>query len=258
MFYDIVQHKTFKLCTISAICNAHLQVTEIKIGGTMNIKELFDQTEDGRLSFEEFESAMKNSGSKLVDLSEGKYVSVNKYNNDLQSRDSQIETLNNTLSERDNDLANLKEKLESAGVDSTKIATLTNDLTALQNKYDADTKQYREQLDHQAYEFAVKEFANNKKFSSQAAKRDFTQSMIAKALEYKDGEILGADDFLSEYEENNTDAFISEIEFEDEDEYESPLPQFVAPTQGGTPEPDAGNAFADAFHFTGVRTIPKE
>lgn len=227
----------------------------------MNVKELFDKAENGVMTYDQFEAAAKAANAKFTDLNEGNYVSKGKYNSDLQAKDDQIKTLNDNLSARDNDMADLKTKLEAAGADTEKLATLTNDFTALQTKYDEDKKGYEAKLSKQAYEFAVREFANGKKFTSQAAKRDFTQSMIAENLKFKDGKILGAEDFVQSYTENNADAFV--VENPDNNPPApaapaAPKPTFVAPTPGATPAPAGDNAFANAFHFTGVRPVPKE
>ena len=221
-------------------------------------KELFDKAENGTLTYEQFEELSKQNNAKWADLSEGGYVSKHKYEDDLKAKDTQIETLNGTIGTRDSDLADLKQKLEAAGADSEKLTALTNDFTALQSKYDADTKQYQEKLGKQAYEFAVKEFAATKKFTSQAAKRDFTQSMIAENLKFKDGKILGAEDFVNTYTENNADAFLVEKPDDKSAAAGTPLPTFVAPTPGGQPSAVESNAFADAFHFTGVRPMPQQ
>lgn len=225
----------------------------------MNIKELFEKAENGTLTYEQFEAAAKEGNAKFVDLSEGTYVSKHKYTSDIQAKDEQINTLNETISTRDSDLTDLKTKLEAAGADSDKLATLTNDFTALQSKYTEDTKAYEAKLSKQAYEFAVREFAGTKKFTSQAAKREFERSMIAENLKFKDGKIIGADDFVTSYTENNADSFVVDAPTPEPEPAApaAPLPQFVAPTSGGS-APAEGNAFVDAFHFTGVRPIPKE
>ena len=108
-------------------------------------------------------------------------------------------------------------------------------------------------MSKQAYEFAVKDFASSKKFTSNAAKRDFINSMIAKELKMDNGRILGADDFVTSYSTENADAFV--VEKEDKVP-EQPKPSFVSSTQGANPPADSTGGFASAFHFTGVR--PKE
>lgn len=217
----------------------------------MDIKELFDNSEDGTLTYEQFTEAAKTAGAKFTDLNEGNYVSKKKYEDELASKASEIETLSGTLTTRDTDLAELQKKLEEAGVDADKLASLTADFDALKGKYDEDSKAYKAQLKKQAYEFAVKEFASNQKFTSNAAKRDFINSMIAKDLKMENDTILGAHDFMQAYSEANQDAFVTE---QPKQEPEPPKPQFITQTQG-TEEysPDPTNEFMNAMHFTGVR-----
>lgn len=218
----------------------------------MTIKELFDKAENGTLSWEQFESAMKDAKAKFVDLNEGNYVSKQKYDSDISSKSNEIDTLNNTISARDTDLAELKKQLEAAGTDSAKLNELTNSLSTLQTKYDNEVKDYQTQLKKQAYEFAVKDFASTKKFTSNAAKRDFINSMIAKDLKMDQDKILGAEDFVTSYSKDNADAFVVEKDPEPAPKVE-PKPTFVSPTPGGDPAPVDTNEFTKAFHFTGVR-----
>lgn len=227
----------------------------------MNIKELFEKSaENGSMTYEQFEAAAKASNAKFADLNEGNYVSKSKYTSDLAAKDDQIKTLNDTISTRDTDMTNLKTKLEAAGADANKLATLTNDFTALQSKYAEDTKNYEAKLNKQAYEFAVREHANTKKFTSEAAKREYIRTMSAEDLKLKDGVIIGAEDFDKLYTEKNNDSFV--VENPDPNPPSpaapaAPLPQFVAPTSSGNQPPES-NAFAAAFNFAGVRPIPKE
>lgn len=225
----------------------------------MDIKEVFEKSQEP-LTYEKFtELAGK---AKFADLTEGGYVSKDKHENELSAKDNEIATLNQNLSDRDKDLKDLKKQLEDAGTDNEKLTELTNNLSTLQGKYDADTKTYKEQLQKQAYEFAVKEFASTQNFSSNAAKRDFIQSMIAEDLKYdsKDG-ILGAKDFAKKYAKENADAFIVEAKPQEaEQQPTQPKPQFVGSTPGmqSAPQEDSTKGFSNAFHFTGVRPMPKE
>ena len=170
----------------------------------MTIKEVFDGAENGTLTFEQFEAAM--GSAKFVDLTEGGYVSKQKYDNELAKKDQRIADLDDTIKQRDGDLTNLQKTLKEAG-DLEALKQASKDLADLQKKYDKETKDYQKQLSEQAYEFAVKEFANSKDFTSNAAKRDFIQSMLAKNLMMEDGKIIGADDFVTLYSKDNEDAF---------------------------------------------------
>lgn len=205
----------------------------------MLIKELFEKSENGTLTFAQFESLMKENGANFKDLSTGEYVSKHKFDDTIDAKDKEIESLNKTIGIRDKDLEGLKTKLEEAGTDAEKLQTLTSDFTALQGKYDADVKAYKEQLKKQAYEFAVKEYANTLEFSSSAAKRDFTSSLIKENYKMDNGKIMGADDFKAKYEAENSDAFkvvAPEPTPEPTPVPPTPKPEFVNPTPG-TPNP---------------------
>ena len=203
----------------------------------MKIKEVFEQAEDGTLTYEQFQKIVKEANANFTDLAEGKYVSKGKYDDELASLQEQIETLNGTIGTRDTDLEALKKQLEEAGTDAEKLTTLSNDFTALQGKYDADVKAYKEQLKRQAYEFAVKDFANKQKFTSNAAKRDFVQSMLAKGLKMDGDSILGAEDFRAAYSADNADAFVVDNPEPEYDYAPEPArPMFVE----STPSMDVG------------------
>ena len=190
----------------------------------MNVKELFDKAENGTLTYEQFLSAAGEA--KFVDLSEGKYVSKQKHEDELKDKDAQITTLSATIQTRDADLQALQDTLKDAG-DIEALKTASRDLGELQKKYDKETKAYQAQLSQQAYEFAVKEFANSKQFTSKAAQRDFTQAMIAKKLQFEDGKLIGAEDFVQMYAKDNDDAFAKKSE---------PKPQFVQSTEPKKPD----------------------
>ena len=215
----------------------------------MNLKDLFDKAEGGVLTYDQLMAAAQENKAKFVDLSEGQYVAKQKYEDDLSARDTRITTLGDTIKTRDTDLANLRQQLEAAGTDATKLATLTTDFSNLQSKYDKDTKAYEKQLKDQAYKFAVRDFANQHKFTSAAAKRDFVNTMLAKNLAIENDVIVGANDFVAAYTKDNADAFVVE-----QPKVTPPVvdkPHFVDPT---TPQGNpAGKTNPFNFNFTGVR-----
>lgn len=194
----------------------------------MTIKEVFDKAENGTLTWEQFQAAMGTA--KFVDLTEGHYVSKQKYDDDISNRDTQITTLNSTIQTRDQDLANLQQTLNDAG-DIAALKQAKSDLTSLQQKYDTETKQYQKQLKQQAYEFAVTEYVNGQKFTSKAAKNDFRTQMIAKKLQFEDGKLIGADDFRAMYAQSDPDAFVAETPAP----APAPVPTFVQPTSNPAP-----------------------
>lgn len=227
----------------------------------MNIKELFDKAENGTLTYEQLVAAAGES--KFVDLSEGKYVSKSKYDSDLRAKDTQIEglngqitTLNDTIATRDTDLAGLQTQLAEAGQDASKLSELTSQFTSLKQKYETDTQNYQNQIRQQSYEFAVREFANTKKFTSQAAKRDFTQAMIAKGLQMEGNKLIGGEDFVSIYSAENADAFVVDAPAPTPAPAPIPIPvavpEIVAPTPG--PASDGGKDGGFSFNFSRLRS----
>jgi chromosome segregation ATPase len=182
----------------------------------MNLKELFDKStaENKALTYAELEALAKEGKAKFTDLSEGNYVSRQKYDDDIKTKDTQITSLNETLATRDSDLTNLKTQLanaqtelQNAGADAGKLDELTTQLTNLQAKYAEDTGKLQSKLSAQAYEFAVRDFANGQKFSCEAAKLMFEQDMIAKNLPMENKKIMGANDYLTEYKKAHKDSF---------------------------------------------------
>lgn len=218
----------------------------------MNLKDLFDKAENGTLTYDQLIALA--AGAKFVDLTEGAYVAKQKYSDDLAARDTRITSLNDTLSQREKDLASLQEKLTAAGTDSEKLTKLNTEFADLQKKYETDTKAYQKQLKDQEYKFAVTDFVNGLKFSSQAAKRDFTNEMLNKKLTVDGGKIIGSTDFLEAYRTENADAFVVENPNPAPAPSES-KPQFVSPT---TPNGGTGESNPISFSFMGVRPHQNE
>lgn len=210
------------------------------------LKALFS---NGPLSFEDFEKACKGKGFNLVDLSKGDYISKNKYNDDIQTKETTIGQLQDTIKDRDKDIKTIKKQLSEASTDSEKLGQLQTDLDNLQTKYDNDTKAFEEKLSKQAYEFAVKEFAGTQKFTSKAARREFINSMIAKDLKMEGDTIVGASDFVKAYTAENEDSFVKEDDKKPEPK--QPAPQFAGPTNTQEPPKTKENQFN--FSFMGVR-----
>lgn len=164
--------------------------------GRDKMPELKDLFKDGALTYEQLQAACSDAKIQLGDISD--YTPKSQYD-ELQAK----------LTERENDIGELNKKLEAAKEADEKAATLKSELEALQAKYQKEADDFKANLNKQAYEFAVKEFANSKKFSSEAAKRDFISSLNNKKLTLENGKILGAEDFLTVYSATNADAFVS-------------------------------------------------
>ena len=49
------------------------------------IKDIFEKSENGTLTYEQFEALAKEKDAKFADLSDGKYVSKSKYDSDIKA-----------------------------------------------------------------------------------------------------------------------------------------------------------------------------
>lgn len=214
----------------------------------MNLKDIFDKAEGGVLSYEQFMAHATEGKAKFVDLAEGGYVDKQKYTDDLAARDTRITTLDDTIKLRDTDLANLRQQLTDAGNDATKLDELNVKFSELQKQYDKDTKAYQKQLKDQAYKHAVNNFANQQAFTSQAAKRDFINSMLAKNLQIENDVLIGATEFMTTYAGENADAFVQDKPADPP----ASKPHFVDSTNNNGSN-DGGNTDLFNFNFVGVR-----
>lgn len=215
----------------------------------MDLKELFGEE---ALTYEQLSAKLTENGMKLADLSTGNYVSKRKFDDELAARDTSIEDLKGQLKTRDDDIKGLKTQLQGEGDNATKLADVTSQLEKLQGDYDTAKKDFEARLGKQSYEFAVKEFANTQQFTSNAAKKQFINEMISENLKMKNGNIIGADDFMNAYKAENEDSFVVEQPAgEGTPDPVETKPIFVQPT---APQPAATeNPFASAFSFAGVR-----
>lgn len=210
------------------------------------LKELFKTAENGSLTYEQLEAGCKEKGIKVVNLSDGNYVSRRKYEDDLKAKDTAIDTLKGNLEARDADISTLKADLEKNKDDAQKAINLGKQLEDWQTKYKTETDNLNAQLKKQAKDFAVRDFVGTKKFTSNAAKRDFTNYMMAKDFEVQDGKIIGGDDYLTAYTKENADAFVVEAP-----NNQPKQPTFVNSTNGTEPITKSSGEFK--FDFTGVR-----
>ena len=142
------------------------------------------------------------------------------------------------IAQRDADLASLQTQLKDAGGDAEKLATLQTNFDNLQTTYNEAKADYEKQLAEQAYDFAIKENSSKLKFSSNSAKKAFMSDLKAKNLSMENGKILGFDDFVNAYKEQDAGAFIAENPSPKNDE---PKPSFSTktnPSDKTDPQPE--------------------
>ena len=218
------------------------------------LKQLFGDGE--ALTYEQLAQKAQAAGINAVNLSEGRYVSVDKFNDKVNSLNQQVTDLNGQLTQRDSDMSTLQESLKAAQADAGKLAEVQASLTTLQGQYAQQKTDYEEKLSRQSYEYRVREEAGKLHFSSVSAKKAFVQEALAQNFK-QDGEtLLGYNDFVAKYKTDDPTAFVPETPPADEkkpgDDGKNP-PSIVLPTGTKGNDPAGKNTGGFAFTFHGVR-----
>ena len=211
---------------------------------------------DGPLTFDQLKEKAEAAKLKIVDLSQGGYISQDKHNDKVKQLTDQVEALTGQMSQRDTDMADLQAKLTAAQADASKLSEVQTTLTDLQGRYTTEKQDLEGKLAQQAYEFAVRERAGALQFSSTAAQKAFIQEAINMGFKLDGDTLLGYEDFVTKYKADDPGAFAPETtEPEGGAEGEkTPPPQIVAPTTGAPAAPEGGFH----FNFSGVRPKPQE
>jgi outer membrane murein-binding lipoprotein Lpp len=194
---------------------------------------------------------------RFADLSEGGYISTDKYNSQVNALTQQVNDLRGQITQRDSDMKKLNEQLTAAQSDAGKLTDAQKALSDLQTKYSEDQKAWEAKNQRQAYEFMIREKANGHKFSSNAARRDFISQAISKDLKVDGENLIGYGDFLKVYMEENPGAIVVE---ENKDDAPAPNsgnkpPQIVLPN---AQQQGAAGQSPFNFNFNGVRAKPTE
>lgn len=167
----------------------------------------------------------KTKHVRFVDLSEGGYVSAEKYNAKITALSELNEDLKGQITKRDADMNDLNAKLTAAQTDAGKLTEAQTALSDLQTRYETERGEWESKAQKQAYEFKVREKANALKFTSPAVKRDFISQAMAKEFASEGDNLVGYDDFVKQYTTDNPGAFTPD----------APAPQIVAPNGSYTP-----------------------
>lgn len=151
---------------------------------------------------------------KLLNENYKTQAEVNNLNGKLTKAESERDALqvkyNDDIKQRDTDLAELKQKLADAGTDAETLKNLQGEFDTLKTTYANAQTEYKKALDKQAYEYAVREKTNSIQFTSNSAKKAFLNDALAKNLTMDNGNILGFDDFVNAYKEQDAGAFVVE------------------------------------------------
>lgn len=134
-----------------------------------------------------------------------------------QNAKADADALRQQLEDRDKDLETLRK-------DAGNTQDIQKRLDDLQEKYDTDTKNYKDMLSARDYADAMSQAISGAslKFSSRGAERAFRAELKAKGLILKDGTLEGFDDFVKAQREADPDAFAPD----------KPGPKFARPGGG--------------------------
>lgn len=187
---------------------------------------------------EEFEKLLNENYKTISEMSNIQ----NKLEKAEGERDTYKDKYDTDIKQRDADIKDLQTKLKNAGTDAEKLKNLETDLATLQTNYDTAKTDYEKKLADQAYEFAIKEKVAGLKFTSNSAKKAFLADITADRLKMKDGDLIGFDDYVSKYKEQDAGAFVTEqTDPETKPHFTSKVQN--KPTSGTDPKPTADKKY---------------
>lgn len=150
---------------------------------------------------------------RFVDLSEGNYVSKEKYQtatSKAKGLETQLSEANKTIkSYQDMDIDGIKQSVKD-----------------WEQKYQKDTEALNAQIESDRKKFAAERFMDEQKIKSPLSRKAILSEFLAQNLEFKDGAFVGADEYMKGVREKYPD------EFEQEDENKPQKKTWVRGTQG--------------------------
>jgi Phage minor structural protein GP20. len=158
-----------------------------------------------------------------------------KLDNVTTERDNIKTKYDTDISSRDNDLSELKEQLKNVGGNDKALQELQGKFDTLTNNYATEKTKYEQKLADQRYEFAVREKVNGIKFTSNSAKKAFLHDVMDKKLQMDGDTLLGFDDYVNSYKEQDSGAFYVEKSIEPTE----PKPVFSSKTGNVSPDDKA-------------------
>lgn len=179
--------------------------------------ELFAQV-DAKIAEANGADDRKENPVKFVDLSDGAYVSKEKYTGLKTEADGykkQLTDANTTIeSYKGMDIEGIKKSADE-----------------WKQKYETDTAALNQQIETQKRTFAAEKFLDGQKIKSPLAKKSILSEFMSQNLEFKDGAFVGADDYMKKMREQYPD------DFESEQEKEPPQKKTWVRGTGGTYKP---------------------
>ena len=154
---------------------------------------------------------------------------------DLETMKEQMEAYKTQLDEANTQIQSFNEM---------DIEGIRKSATEWKEKHDSAVKDFESKIAAKEYEFAIKEYANQFKFTSDRVKNSIVNDLMAKEFKFEEGKLLGADDYMNQLRESEPSSFVSEDPRE-------PTPEFSKTL--GVGGPSEGPTFGFADMFAGVR-----
>lgn len=173
----------------------------------------------------------------------------------IKNLESEIETKDKTLTDATAQIEKFK------GMDVEGIKKAADDwetkFKESQLKAEEDRAKAAQQLEEKDYEFAVKDFVGQHKFSNDFVKDAFVQNFKTQGFKLDNGKFLGADDYVKTFGEKNPGVFAVEEVAKDTttNTNNNQFPQIVKPIDGSQAA-DTTKGFG--FNFVGVRSHGQE
>ncbi len=183
-------------------------------------EELFAQV-DAKIQEHNSQITDKTKHVRYADLSEGKYVSKEKYD----SRGTELTGVRQQLTDANAEIQSYKDM----DIDGIKKSAAD-----WETKYNTDTAALNTKIENLKKESAAKEYLSGKGFKSQLAKKAALAGMME--LEFKDGAFSGADDYLKRLREEDPESFIAEDDGKDKEKKDDPSKWVRGTGTGGRPK----------------------
>lgn len=152
----------------------------------------------GEEVYESLPDEVKNKyGEKELIINDGTYIPKAKFDN---------------LNEQKKDLENQLKETNDKVQELSKVDTeeLKKQIENLQKKYEEDTKELNSKYEAREYDIKLNDYTKDLKFSSNSAKESFMRNLKEKELKFEEDKLVGFDDFVNSYKENDPNAFVEE------------------------------------------------
>lgn len=160
-------------------------------------EDLFSQT---KAKVDSYNLEHKDKPIKLADLSEGKYVSKEKFD----SKEAELTTLKSQLNNANNEIQSYKD------MDIESIKKSADDWKTKYEEMEANQKAEKEKS---IREERTNAFFNDVKFASESAKAGVLAEFSKKDFKYDEesNKFLGASEWLNDLKEKDSGAFLSDV-----------------------------------------------